>query len=164
MAAVIGFAGFSNSGKTTLIAGLIPHLRGRGLSVAVIKHDAHGHYKEAEGTDTAAFADAGADGFMALSPNGYYMHERRNLALDDAVRKLQHYDLILAEGFKREPHPKIAVFLRHDQSAIMELLPHPPIAIAAVCPYECGNIPVFNINNYSGLSAWMIAYLGKLGQ
>ena len=42
---VVAFAGYSGSGKTTVIAALIPHLRRRGLRVAVVKHDGHSFLK-----------------------------------------------------------------------------------------------------------------------
>ena len=59
--AVLACCGFKNSGKTTLIEGVIPLLRARGLSVAVVKHDAHGVQFDRPGKDSDRFFRAGAD-------------------------------------------------------------------------------------------------------
>ena len=52
MAHCIGFAGYSGQRKNNLVAKLIVEMKRRGYRIAVMKHDAHGHYKEAAGTDS----------------------------------------------------------------------------------------------------------------
>jgi len=58
---VVGVCGYSGAGKTTLIESLIPVLRQEGLSVAVVKHDAHGLSVDSRGKDSDRFYRAGAD-------------------------------------------------------------------------------------------------------
>lgn len=58
---VVAFAGYSGSGKTTVIAALIPHLRRRGLRVAVVKHAAHSFDMSHPGKDSWQFSQAGAE-------------------------------------------------------------------------------------------------------
>ena len=60
LAVVIGFTGYSNSGKTRLISRLVSYLALTNIRCAVVKHDAHGHYKEAKDSDSAQFIEAGA--------------------------------------------------------------------------------------------------------
>ena len=86
MAHCIGFAGYSGSGKTTLVAKLIVEMKQRGYRIAVMKHDAHGHYKEAAGTDSTTFVESGADAVVTLSPNGIHVFEqRRNPSLEEQL-------------------------------------------------------------------------------
>ncbi|WP_248924911.1 molybdopterin-guanine dinucleotide biosynthesis protein B [Paenibacillus hamazuiensis] len=157
MTIVIGFAGFSGSGKTTLIAKLIPLIQARGKSVAVIKHDGHGHYKEAEGTDTSRYIEAGAAGVMALSPNGYVKMERRRVILPDAIQGMSHYDVVMVEGFKTERHPKVAVIRLPEHAAILEHLPELPEAIVSAVPIMDPGVPVFHLDDAAGIAEWIAA-------
>lgn len=57
---VVAVSGVKNSGKTTLIVEMLPHLTAAGLQVAVIKHDGHCFLPDPPGTDTGRFMAAGA--------------------------------------------------------------------------------------------------------
>ena len=59
---VVAVSGVKNSGKTTLITAMLPHLTAAGLRVAVIKHDGHSFLPDSPGTDTGRHLDAGACG------------------------------------------------------------------------------------------------------
>lgn len=131
MAKVIGFVGYSGSGKTTIISKVLPILKRRGYRVSVIKHDAHGHYKVEKGADTSLFIDQGADSVIAISPESVHIYEKKkDMQLEDAIHASGEMDYILIEGFKMEKHPKIAVFRNESQREILQQLSVPPIAIA----------------------------------
>ncbi|NPU83451.1 MAG: molybdopterin-guanine dinucleotide biosynthesis protein B [Syntrophaceae bacterium] len=110
---ILSIVGKSNTGKTTLIERLIPELVRRGWRVATIKHNRHGFQMDHEGKDSWRHRNAGA--FMTVvasphqvavvadAPRDYTMAELRDLYVRDV-------DLVLAEGFKKNPHPKIEVF------------------------------------------------------
>ena len=55
---ILAVSGVKNSGKTTLIASLLPELKKRGLHVAVIKHDGHEFDADIPGTDTWKYAQS----------------------------------------------------------------------------------------------------------
>ncbi|MCP3772048.1 molybdopterin-guanine dinucleotide biosynthesis protein B [Paenibacillus sp. MZ04-78.2] len=132
MTTIIGFAGYSNSGKTTLISLLAPYFEEQGVKVAVIKHDAHGHYKEAPAADSTFFIRSGASASVVLSPDAVRTYERKTVTLQETIERLKgSYELILIEGFKREPHDKIAVFRTEEQARIVQQLAAPPIACIA---------------------------------
>ncbi|SCW59094.1 molybdopterin-guanine dinucleotide biosynthesis protein B [Paenibacillus tianmuensis] len=132
MTTIIGFAGYSNSGKTTLISLLAPYFEKRGVKVAVIKHDAHGHYKEAPAADSTMFIRSGASASVVLSPDAVRTYERKTVTLQETIERLKgSYELILIEGFKWEPHDKIAVFRTEEQARIVQQLAAPPIACIA---------------------------------
>jgi molybdopterin-guanine dinucleotide biosynthesis protein B len=134
MAAVIGFAGFSGSGKTTLATQVVGLLRKRGIRVAVIKHDGHGHYKEAEGSDSAQYISAGAQQVVVVSPGAVVTYEARvGVTLEKQLQRMEDCDVVLVEGFKGGAHPKIAVFRDAGQSEVLERLVN---VAAVVAPAE----------------------------
>ena len=111
---VFGIAGYSGSGKTTLLEKLIPQFTARGLRVSVIKHAHHGFDIDRPGKDSYRHREAGASEVL-LSCNDRWalMHERRDgsdVTLDDLLARLAPCDLVLVEGFKQEPIPKLEVW------------------------------------------------------
>jgi molybdopterin-guanine dinucleotide biosynthesis protein B len=110
----IGFAGFSGAGKTTLIVRLIPELNRRGFSVSTIKHAHHGFDLDQPGKDSYEHRAAGAREVLVASANRLaLMRELRGApepSLADLLRLIAPVDLVLIEGFKREPLPKIEVY------------------------------------------------------
>ena len=110
----IGFAGWSGAGKTTLIVKLIPELNRRGLSVSTIKHAHHNFDLDQPGKDSYEHRAAGAEEVLVASANRVaLMRELRGApepSLGELFRLLKTVDLVLVEGFKRDPLPKIEVF------------------------------------------------------
>jgi molybdopterin-guanine dinucleotide biosynthesis adapter protein len=111
---VIGFAGWSGAGKTTLIVKLIPELNRRGLSVSTIKHAHHNFDLDQPGKDSYEHRAAGAQEVVVASANRVaLMWELRGApepSLGELFRLLKNVDIVLVEGFKRDPLPKIEVF------------------------------------------------------
>jgi len=110
---VFGIAGWSGSGKTTLLEKLIPALIARGLKVSVIKHAHHGFDIDKPGKDSYRHREAGAaEVMLACGTRWALMHECRDEAepkLADLLTRLAPCDLVLVEGFKQEPVPKLEV-------------------------------------------------------
>ncbi|WP_238590729.1 molybdopterin-guanine dinucleotide biosynthesis protein B [Paenibacillus beijingensis] len=154
----IGFAGFSNSGKTTLITRLAAWYEGRGIRVAVIKHDAHGHYKELPGTDSSKFIASGASSVVVVSPEETRIYERQSIGLQERLKRMEgQYDLVLIEGFKTDSHDKIAVFRSPEQAGVVSLLSPPAIAWAAEDPAHAGSakVPIYSINDIEGIACFI---------
>jgi molybdopterin-guanine dinucleotide biosynthesis protein B len=111
---VIGFAGWSGAGKTTLIVRLIPELNRRGVSVSTIKHAHHNFDLDQPGKDSYEHRAAGAEEVLVASANRVaLMRELRGApepSLAELLRLLKNVDLVLVEGFRRDPLPKIEVF------------------------------------------------------
>ena len=111
---VFGIAGYSGSGKTTLLEKLIPALIRRGLKVSVIKHAHHGFDIDRPGKDSYRHREAGAsEVLLACGERWALMHERRDApepTLADLLARLAPCDLVLIEGFKQEPVPKLEVY------------------------------------------------------
>jgi len=119
---VLQIVGYKNSGKTTLITRLAKLFNGMNLRVAVIKHDLHGFDADREGTDSFRHREAGAAAAAITSPWRTAIFEERETPLSELINHFAGYDLILVEGFKQEPYPKM-VLLRstEDEPLIHEL-------------------------------------------
>lgn len=111
---VIGFAGWSGSGKTTLVEQVIGLLEERGLVVSLIKHAHHEFEIDHPGKDSYRHRHAGCREVLITSANRWaIMHELRGrdeLTLAEALAQLSPCDLVLVEGFKHEPIPKIEIY------------------------------------------------------
>jgi len=111
---IIGLAGWSGAGKTTLVAKLIPSITGRGLKVSTLKHAHHAFDVDQPGKDSYMHRMAGATEVLVSSQNRFaLMHELRGapeLTLAELLGKLSPVDLVIIEGYKRDPHPKLEVF------------------------------------------------------
>ena len=106
---VLAICGYRDAGKTTLIEAVLPELARRGLRVAVIKHDTHGLQVDRPGKDSARLFGAGADVWLHGPGEGFLrVHESAPAGLHRALEYLvSRYDLILVEGHKDTPLPRI---------------------------------------------------------
>ena len=106
---VLGICGWSGSGKTTLIETILPELRRRGLRVAVVKHDAHGIQVDRAGKDSDRLFRAGADVLLG-GPGQDFVRSHKDVRRQLAgilTQWAQRYDLVLVEGHKTCPVPKL---------------------------------------------------------
>ena len=113
MLPIICIVGASDSGKTTFLEKLIPELVARGYRVGAIKHDAHGFEMDHEGKDTWKLRRAGAAVVSISSPNLFASIRRTDgeMSLEEiGARFFWTEDVLIAEGFKRAPFPKIEIF------------------------------------------------------
>jgi molybdopterin-guanine dinucleotide biosynthesis protein B len=110
---LIGLAGWSGAGKTTLMTRLIPELARRGFAVSTLKHAHHAFDIDRPGKDSYAHRAAGARQVLVASAQRWaLMSELRGApepSLADLLRRLDPVDLVIVEGFKRDAHPKIEV-------------------------------------------------------
>jgi molybdopterin-guanine dinucleotide biosynthesis protein B len=158
---VIGLAGWSGSGKTTLLAGLIPLLTGSGLRVSTIKHAHHAFDVDTPGKDSWTHRQAGASEVLVVSDTRWaLMHELRGAPeplLAELLGKLSPCDLVIVEGFKREPIPKMEIWravvgkpLLHPEDPHIEL-------IATDDPCPLARIPVVPLSDLPALAAAVLA-------
>src|ERR1700712_1082289 len=110
---MIGLAGWSGAGKTTLLTRLIPHFLAQGLRVSVIKHAHHSFDVDVPGKDSWLHRQSGAAEVLVSSGRRWaLMHELRGAdepMLPELLARMSPVDLVIIEGFKREPHCKIEV-------------------------------------------------------
>ena len=110
---IFGIVGYSGSGKTTLIERLLPALTARGVRTSVIKHTHHDFEIDQPGKDSWRLRESGAAEVLLASDLRYaLLHENRDEpppTLQALVTRLHDCDLVLIEGYKREPIPKLEV-------------------------------------------------------
>ena len=111
----VAFVGRSGSGKTTLLERLLPLLNERGVRVAVVKHAVrHAVASDVPGTDTYRFWQVGAAqvALVAQDRLAWTRRYEREPRLDEVLAQIDDVDLILIEGYKHSPFPKIEVVRR----------------------------------------------------
>ena len=159
---ILGFAGWSGSGKTTLIERLIPRLTQQGLKVSLIKHAHHDFDVDKPGKDSWRHRKAGCSEVLLVSDQRWaLMHELRGEAepsLEECIARISPCDLLLVEGFKHHPVPKIETW----REPVGKPLLHPQdphiLAIASDVPVET-RLPRFALEDDAGITAFIIRAL-----
>jgi molybdopterin-guanine dinucleotide biosynthesis protein B len=155
---VIGLAGWSGAGKTTLLARVIPHLLARGLTVSVIKHAHHEFDVDVPGKDSWRHREAGATEVLVSSTRRWaLMHELRGAnepRLPELLAKMAPVDLVIIEGFKREPLRKIEVHRAANGKPL--LFPDDPgvVGIATDVAVET-TLPVAHLDDVEAIAAML---------
>jgi molybdopterin-guanine dinucleotide biosynthesis protein B len=109
---ILGVYGYQDSGKTTTVEATVKELVGRGYKVASIKHSPDTTGIDPEGKDSWRHWKAGSDPVVLQTGDATIMLKRPGYTIDRAVELLQRDalpDLILIEGYKEGPHPKVAL-------------------------------------------------------
>lgn len=110
---VIGLAGWSGAGKTTLLVRLLPVLVARGVRVSTLKHAHHRFDVDKPGKDSWEHRQAGATQVLVSSEARWALMTELRGAPEPGLRELLGHldpvDLVIVEGFKRDPHPKLEV-------------------------------------------------------
>lgn len=133
---VVCFVGRKNAGKTTLMEKVITGLRAAGHRVAAVKRDAHRFEIDHPGKDSFRFTAAGADITVISSRDqtAVVLQHREEIPLETIVaRFVEGVDVVLAEGYKASPFPKIEV---HRKTTGDPLLDPPPPGLVAVATDE----------------------------
>ena len=159
---VFGIAGWSGSGKTTLIEKLIPRLVKRGLKVSLIKHAHHTFDVDQPGKDSYRHRHAGAAEVMVTSSRRWVlMHELRGAhepSFEEQVKRLSPCDLVIVEGFKHAPIPKLEVW----REATEEGLLHPGdphiVAVASDARLDT-KLPLLDLNDDEAIAEFIVRHL-----
>jgi molybdopterin-guanine dinucleotide biosynthesis protein B len=159
---IIGLAGWSGAGKTTLLTRVIPLLTSRGLRVSTIKHAHHDFDIDKPGKDSWLHRQAGATEVLVASGRRWaLMHEVRDTAeptLDALLTRLSAVDLVLIEGFKRDPHPKLEVHRPANGKPLLH--PDDPaiVAIATDAPLPGVELPMLDLNDAPAIADFLEAH------
>jgi len=159
---IIGLAGWSGSGKTTLITKVIPRLIARGVSVSTLKHAHHGFDLDQPGKDSFFHRAAGATEVVISSAKRFaILHELRGEPewdLPDLVAKISPVDLVLVEGYKRDPFPKLEIHrVANGKPLIHPEDPH-VIAIAADVALPEVKLPVVDLDDIEAIADLLLKY------
>jgi molybdopterin-guanine dinucleotide biosynthesis protein B len=154
---IIGIAGWKKSGKTTLAERLIAEFRRRGLKIASVKHAHHDFQIDDAATDSARHRRAGASQVAIVSRKRWALvgelGDEPEPGLDQVVARLDACDLVIVEGYKSAPIPKIEA--RRAAAAGQKPLAADDARVIAVAADHaadgCGR-PVFSLDDITGLA------------
>ncbi|MBC7804070.1 MAG: molybdopterin-guanine dinucleotide biosynthesis protein B [Candidatus Parcubacteria bacterium] len=154
-----GFAGWSGSGKTTLIEKLIPLFVKKGLRVSLIKHAHHTFDVDVPGKDSFRHRHAGASEVLVTSSRRWaLMHELRGEkepSFEEQLRHLSPCDLLIVEGFKFAPIPKLEVWRAETGEGLLH--PNDPhiVGIATDTRLET-KLPQLELNDHQGIASFIM--------
>ena len=159
---IFGFAGWSGSGKTTLIEKLIPRFVGAGLRVSLIKHAHHTFDVDHPGKDSYRHRHAGAAEVLVTSSRRWVlMHELRGAhepPFDEQIRHLSPCDLLLVEGFKHAPIPKLEVWRAEPGEPLLH--PNDPHIVAVATDARIDTrLPLLDLNDDAGVARFILGHL-----
>jgi molybdopterin-guanine dinucleotide biosynthesis protein B len=157
-----GFAGWSGSGKTTLIEKLIPRFTARGLRVALIKHAHHTFDVDQPGKDSYRHRHAGASEVLVTSSRRWVlMHELRGAqepSFEEQVKHLAPCDLLIVEGFKHAPIPKLEVWRAETGEGLLHPQDAHIVAVASDAKIDT-RLPLLDLNDDAGIADFIVRHL-----
>lgn len=156
---VLGLAGWSGSGKTTLLTQLLPTLAAD-LRVSVIKHSHHALEFDKPGKDSYRHRAAGAAQVMLLGERGLAVYEDLAAAPDLAAQlaRLQPVDLVVLEGQKWLPIPKLEVYRQALGKPLLQ--PEDPaiLAVASDVVLPALAVPQLDLNDIDAIAAFVLRW------
>jgi len=161
---VVCFAGYSGSGKTILVEGLIGALKQRGLRVSVAKHAHHKFDIDHPGKDTWRHREAGAFEVVAASSRRLALvrefEQETQLTVHQLIAQLDpRVDWVLVEGFKQSNLPKVEVW-RADAGQPARY-PQDPLVVA-IATDDVSRLPAptvlpaLDLNDHEAVAQWLI--------
>jgi molybdopterin-guanine dinucleotide biosynthesis protein B len=158
-----GFAGWSGSGKTTLIEKLIPRFTARGLRVSLIKHAHHTFDVDQPGKDSWRHRHAGASEVLVTSSRRWVlMHELRGAqepTFEEQVKRLSPCDLLIVEGFKHAPIPKLEVWRAQTGEGLLHPQDRHIVAVASDEEVQT-TLPLLDLNDDAAIADFILKHLG----
>jgi molybdopterin-guanine dinucleotide biosynthesis protein B len=155
----VAFTGPSNSGKTTLVEKIAQTLI-KERKVAIIKNDPKDKAQfDVEGKDSYKFSQTGAE-VIITSPTRTTYFSQREKTLDDIVSMINDFDILLVEGLKTLPLPRIAVFRNRIDESYFSC--SEAIAIDETIDIAQYTIPeginILDLNNTDQIIEWINAH------
>lgn len=158
MPPIVSVIGKKNSGKTTLLEKLITALTARHIQVGTIKHHAHAFDMDKPGKDTWRHKQAGASIVALSSPTGLGIirDTDHDTPLDEIVQRyFDDVDLVITEGYKSGPAPKIEIFRLAAHDEPLANRDHTWLTIVSDKTMTC-DLPIFTLDDTAGLADFLI--------
>jgi molybdopterin-guanine dinucleotide biosynthesis protein B len=159
---IFGLAGWSGSGKTSLMVRLLPELVARGLRVSTMKHAHHAFDVDTPGKDSYEHRQAGATEVLVTSAKRWaLMHELRaapEATVEELVARMTPVDLLLIEGFKHHAHDKLEVFRRDVGKPLLCLDDPRVVAVASDGPVPEARVPVIELDDTRAIADFILGH------
>lgn len=157
---IFGIIGWKNAGKTTLVVRLVEYFCARGLRVSTVKHAHHDFDIDHPGKDSYLHREAGASQVVIASDRRIAMlkENREPVAptLEETLSWVDPCDLVLVEGFKRHPHPKIEVIRGDPKDEPVALKDTSVKAIATDRARNIGTLQEFDIEDVAVIAEFIL--------
>ncbi len=164
---LLGFAAFSGVGKTTLLVQLLALFQKQGVRIGIIKHAHHSFDIDHPGKDSYRLRKAGAQQTLIASKNRWALiHENTapdEPRLEELISRLDPgtLDLILVEGFKDVPFPKIELHRPSLGHPLLLATDNSIIAVATDDPAAINTrLPVLNLNDPPTIAQFILQRFG----
>jgi molybdopterin-guanine dinucleotide biosynthesis protein B len=167
---VLGVCAYSGTGKTTLLEGLIPLFKDRGVRLALVKHAHHSFDIDHPGKDSYRFRRAGAEQVLigsrhrvALIKENADPDQEPRLAKLLPLIDVSGLDLVLVEGFKHEPIPKIELYRPALGRPMIHADDPDVIAVATDAPFPLvRELPVLDLNDPNEIATFVVEWLARV--
>jgi len=163
---ILAIVGWSGTGKTTLLQKVIPILGDKGIRAGLIKHTHHQMDVDTPGKDSYLLRKAGASQVIVASSERWALMcetpEKQSIDLPYLLSRMDHatLEVVLVEGFKDEPVPKIVLWRAGIKGGIEELLDEQVIAVASDQKLTL-NVPILDINRPDSVADFIADWLEK---
>ncbi|MGF7087079.1 molybdopterin-guanine dinucleotide biosynthesis protein MobB [Kroppenstedtia sanguinis] len=147
---VVQIVGYSDTGKTTLLSRLVRHLTQEGWRVGTIKHHAGELEMDQRGKDSWYHREAGADPVAITAANQTALIIPRSLGLAELLPLFRGLDLVLVEGFKRAPYPKLVMLRESAHLSQLKELSN-VWGVVSSHPLTPGSLPVYQREDIEGI-------------
>lgn len=163
---VLGIAAWSGTGKTTLLTQLLPRLREAGLHVGVIKHAHHNFDVDQPGKDSYRLRSAGASPMLVASQQRFALMQetpgQEEPDLDALLAMMAHHqpDLVIVEGFKAWPIPKLVLYRKGiGEASILDDATVQAVALDAETPVKLSpSVAELNLNDLDAITRWVLTW------
>ena len=160
---IYGVTGWKNAGKTTLMERLVAEITGRGFTVSTVKHAHHDTDVDQPGRDSYRHRVAGAGQVLLASPRRWALmtelRDAKEPPLEELLPRLDTVDLILIEGYKRAPHPKVEAFRAVNGKPPLSA-DNPTIRAVAALGEVQTHLPVLDLDDVPAIADFILAEVG----
>jgi molybdopterin-guanine dinucleotide biosynthesis protein B len=157
---IVAVSGPSGAGKTRLLRRLIPALAARGVTVGIIKHTGHAHPLDRPGKDTEVLRRAGAVAAAIQGPEAMALFGPPVRGARALAALLPPCDLVLAEGWRAEPLPRLEVHRREVSPDFLCASDRRVLAVVGDEPPP-RRLPRFDPDDEGAVADFLVAWLGR---
>lgn len=163
---ILQIVGYQNSGKTTLMCQLIEEATIHNLRVGTMKHHGHGGKPDSASLNKDSDKHYAAGAVASAVEGAGVLQLTAQLNQDDpegllAVLQAMPLDLILIEGYKHWPYPKVVMLKNQQDERLLEQVNHTIAVVSLEERPQMTSFPVFLRGDEEQLLLWLVSYIRR---